>query len=46
MLIHYIVPVLCVPLITYPLDYDTFLFAHKANSKWLYETSTRQNEAH
>ena len=25
MLIYYIVPVLCIPLITYPLDYDTFL---------------------
>ena len=34
MLVHDVVPpVLCVPLTTYPLDYDTFLLAHNVNSK-------------
>ena len=29
------VPILCVPLTVYPLDYTTFLLVHKVNSWWL-----------
>ena len=29
----YVLSVVCVPLTTYPQDFDTFLLAHKVNSK-------------
>ena len=37
-------PALCVPLTTYPYDFDTFLLAHKVNSKWLNENKPSKRQ--
>ena len=43
----YVLSVLCVPLTTYPQGFDTFLLAHKVNSKYIGYTQYKATmEAH